>query len=136
MSIESIDALRSKCESLLDSAIGNYPAIVMACMARVDGVAYASARAETASTVDVHRASAICSSLLALSESFSRETLQAQCLHTTITTDHGSIVTVRIPSNTKMFALCLCCDSSANLAMTLHVAVETSKALGELIEAC
>lgn len=126
--------LQEECREILERTLVRTPAAVMACMARVDGVAFASASATT-SGLDQQRSSAIVSSLLALSESFSREALRSKCLYTTIATEHGSIVTVRVPCKTGSYALCLCADNSANLAMTIRAALSASEALAGAVDA-
>lgn len=122
------------CRDILDAALVRSPAIIFACMARVDGLAYASASSSTA-LVEPQRSSAIVSSLLALSESFAREALRSKCLYTTIATEHGSIVTVRVPSRTPSFALCLCVDNGENLAMALRLALGTADMLAAAVDA-
>lgn len=122
------------CQQILEANCARLPAVVLSCMARVDGVAFASAKSAMAK-VDAQRSSAIVSSLLALSESFSQEVLRSKCLYTTIATEHGSIITVRVPCKNKSFALCMCFDNSENLAMALRAALSIADSLAAAVDA-
>ena len=126
--------LQDECHDLLEAALAEFSSIVMLCMARVDGMAFASA-CSAASDLGQQRSSAIVSSLLALSESFARETLRSKCLYTTIATQHGFIVTVRVPCKNEAYALCLCADSSENLAIAIRAALDTAEALAGAVDA-
>ncbi|MCD9028025.1 hypothetical protein LDO26_07365 [Luteimonas sp. BDR2-5] len=122
------------CRAVLQALVASASGILGAVVATVDGRAFADA-GHANHEFDPARVAAISSSLLALSESFSRETLQCQAQHTSIATARGAIVVVRVPSRTRAHALCLWADSSENFAMTLRFALDTAARVAEVLDA-
>ncbi len=125
---------RMSCQATLAGLLQRMPAILFASVATVDGRSYAHVNAAAHDT-SAQRSAAIMSSLMGLIESFSREALNSRTLYNSIATEHGSIVIVRIPSKEKRHALCLCADSTENLAMTIRAALDTADVLAEKIDA-
>lgn len=116
---------------LLDEVLAEGPEIQLACLSMVDGRVFA---ASSRMTIEPPRIAALSSSLLAISESFSRDVRGGQCDHTTISTEHGSIVTVRVPMSARVFALSLCVERTANLAMALRWTLDTATRLALVLE--
>lgn len=115
---------RTLLHNLLDGTEGVFGAVV----ARVDGRVYAQAFRHEHQT-DAARIAAVSSSLLALSETFSREALKARTRYNSIVTDRGCIVTVRIPSATHGHVLCVWADDSENFATVLRVSLDAADKL-------
>ncbi len=122
------------CREVLTGLVSSAPSVLGAVVATVDGRAFAHA-SHVDHEFDPARVAAISSSLLALSESFSREALQCQAQHTSIATSRGTLVVVRVPSRTRAHALCLWADSSENFAMTLRFALDTATRIAEMLDA-
>lgn len=126
--------LRMECQTILSTLVEAMPAIQFASLATVDGRSFAHANAPM-HEANPQRSAALMSSLLGLVESFSREALKSNALYNSTATEHGSIVIVRVPSAAKMHALCLCSDTSDNLAMTIRAALDTAAQLAKAIDA-
>jgi predicted regulator of Ras-like GTPase activity (Roadblock/LC7/MglB family) len=75
------------------------------------------------------------SSLMGLIESFGREALNSGALYTSISTEHGSIVMVRILSERRQHMLCVCADATENLGMAIRAARDTAQTLAQNIDA-
>lgn len=125
---------RMECQNALASLVQRTPSVVFASVATVDGRSYAHVNSPTHET-SAQRAAAIMSSLMGLIESFSREALNSRALYNSTATEHGSIVMVRVPSREQKHTLCLCADSTENLAMTIRAALDTAASLAEKIDA-
>lgn len=80
------------------------------------------------------RIAAVASSLLALSESFTRETLGSDTQYSTIATARGTIMLVRVPSKTRAQVLCLWADNHLNLGMTLRTALDMASRVAQSID--
>lgn len=104
-----------------------------ASVATVDGRSYAHSNAAS-HEANAQRTAAIMSSLMGLTESFSQESLGNKALYSSITTEFGSIVMVRIPSKAKLHTLCLCADATENLAMTIRCALDTAALMATKID--
>jgi predicted regulator of Ras-like GTPase activity (Roadblock/LC7/MglB family) len=81
------------------------------------------------------RIAAMASSLLALSETFARETASGRGAYTTITAAEGLIVVVRVPTREPRFALCAGSDSSDNLGIVLRRTLDASESLAQRFDA-
>ena len=123
---------RATCQSLLEALLAEQASVAFACLGTVDGRAYAYAGADAATAAS--RFSAITCSLLALSESFSKEALRSNCNHSAVSTDHGNIVIVRVPSASRAYALSVCADGSDLLATTLRRTLDTAARLAEILD--
>lgn len=119
---------RMECQDVLATLLERTPAVHFASVATVDGRSYAHANAP-AHDANPQRSAAIMSSLMGLIESFSKEALNSRALYSSIATEHGSIVMVRIPSQAKAHTLCLCADATENLGMTIRAALDTATLL-------
>lgn len=121
------------CQNLLASLVEKAPALRFASVSLVDGRSFAHANSAS-HNADPQRSAALMSSLLGLVESFSREALGSNALYNSTSTEHGSIVVVRVPTKAKMHTLCICADASDNLAMTIRTALDTAAQLALLID--
>lgn len=117
---------QAECSAVLQAVLDTQPEVQMACLSMVDGRPFASASARAC---EPQRIAALGSSLLAICESFSREVGGGPCHHNTISMDHGSIVTVRVPMTPPVFALSVCVDRGANLAMALRWTLDAAARL-------
>ena len=124
--------LRSQCQAFLDELIAASPSLQMACLGTVDGRLFAYAGRRAGAEPQHH--SALTSSLLALSESLVKDTLRSRCTYTVVAAEHGAIVTVRVPSRSRSFALSVGADSTVVLAVTLRAALDASDALARMID--
>ncbi|WP_182687614.1 roadblock/LC7 domain-containing protein [Marilutibacter spongiae] len=102
-------------------------------MATADGRAIAHAARANVELVPA-RIAAIASSLLALGESFSRETLHSPAGYTSIASEQGSIVIVRVPSSKGAYTLCLSADRSETFAMALRFALDAASELASVLD--
>jgi predicted regulator of Ras-like GTPase activity (Roadblock/LC7/MglB family) len=124
---------RMECQNALTHLLEREPAILFASAATADGRSYAHANAATCEA-DAQRSAAVMSSLLGLIESFSKEALNSRALYSCIATEHGSIVIARIPSKAKAHALCVCADTTENLATIVRAALDTAALLAEKLD--
>lgn len=126
------EALRAQCQTFLDEAIVSKSYLHVASLSTADGRAFALACAQR--DADANRVAAMASSLLALSESFSRQVLRSTCKYSLIATDHGVIVTVRVPSAKRMHALSIATDNSEMLALVLRHALDAAAHLAGILD--
>ncbi len=126
------ETLRAQCKAFLDGTIASKPYLCVASLSTADGraIALASARRDD----DANRIAAMASSLLALSESFSRQILRSPCKYSMLATEHGVIVTVRVPSAKRMHALSIAADNSEMLALVLRHALDTAARLAGILD--
>lgn len=124
----------ASCRAVLERRLATAPGVRAAVMATVDGRAFAQAQS-AGQELNGARAGAIASSLLALAEAFSRETLRGQVQYNSIATERGTIVVVRVPSRVSTHALSVWADNSENFAMTLRFALDTAAQLAGTIDA-
>lgn len=110
------------------------PGILHAVAGWTDGRHFCNAVRDGKRTQSPPRITAISSSLLALSESFARETLAGRASYSSISTDLGSIVIVRVPSRTQSLALCLAVDKSESFAMALRFALDTAAEMATVVD--
>lgn len=124
-------SLRTRSQAILAGLLNRSHALKFACLSTVDGrvFAQASVRDEAAA----HRIAAMSSSLLGLSESFARDALRGSSSFTTISTEHGSIIVVRVPTPKRSHVLAIGADASDMMALTLRYALDTAAALAAVI---
>jgi predicted regulator of Ras-like GTPase activity (Roadblock/LC7/MglB family) len=125
-------SMRADCQARLDALVSQTSSASFACLSTVDGRLFAYSSA--AATAEPQHRSAITSSLLALSESFAKESLRSRCFYTVVAAEHGVIVAVRVPSKARSFALSVGADSSDILAVTLRMTLDASDALARIID--
>lgn len=130
---ESDNLIGQACNKLLGSLLGKHASLQGMVMTSVDGHAFAQAFQQSHSK-EAARIAAIASSVMALSESFSGETLAANTRYNCVNTDRGNIVTVRIPSRSNKFVLCCWADNSDNFAMTLRFTLDAASKLAALVD--
>lgn len=126
-------ALSPVIRQVLDARLLLSPGLLGVVVGSADGRALAHAGA-SGSTFQPARVAAVASSLLALSESFSRETLASEAQYGTIATLRGSIMLVRVPSKRSAHVLCLWADDSHNLAMTLRAALDMASHVAHALD--
>lgn len=93
-----------------------------------DGRAHAHA-ARAGHVFDAARVSAMASSLLALSASFSKEVLGKRLHYSSISTDGGTVVFVRTGTAEGARVLSLWADRSTNLGLVLRAALDAASRL-------
>lgn len=119
------------CQLLLEKLLSEDSSAVFACLSTVDGNDYAHALSRN--DIKPERLAAITSSLLSLSETLSKESARGQCFYNVISTEFGCIVTVRVMSKDRLHIFSLCADLSANMAMVLRLAIDTSNKLAKIL---
>lgn len=134
LSNAAVGFMQNACCKLLASQIHANAGVLAAVVGTADGRAYAHA-CQREQAVEPARVAAIATSLLALSESFSKEALRSRAQYNSIATQHGTIVVVRVPSQAKAHVLCLWADQSENFAMTLRLALDSAARVAVLIDA-
>lgn len=120
-------------EQLLTERLARTPNLRGAVMASIDGHVKACAFSD-GHAQEAARIAAIASSVLALSESFSQETLGGRVQFNSVATSQGNIVTVRIPSKNGNYALCVWADKADIFAMTLRFTLDTADKLAVLVD--
>lgn len=112
--------------------LGDEPAILSASLSTVDGRSISFFGQP--STGQAQRVGAISSSFMGLSEAFTKETSIGGTLHAAIAGDSGTLITVRVPSNSRVFVLSLCADRSINMAMALRCALDASERIAKVLD--
>lgn len=131
---QQADATRKlACHTILADLTGRHQGIEHAVMAGLDGRFFACDSDLTGEGLPVQVA-AMSSSLLALTESFSREVLRSVASYNSISTAHGTIVVVRVPSSANRHVLCVWADKSETVAMTLRHALDTAQQLADELD--
>ena len=130
----SPEQARTACQSRLERFRQEVASTVFACLGTVDGRAFAFASSQHDDDKMAQRMSAISCSLLALSESFSRESLRSNCTHAFAATEHGNIIVIRIPCRSRAYVLSVGADNSDIQAAILRRALDLSHDLGRLID--
>lgn len=126
------DTLNQDCVSELHSLMQKSPAIRFACLSLTDGRPFAFVG--TASSKQAPRIAAITASFLALGESFAREGENGHCTHTTISSDGGTIIVMKVAARTCGMALSISADRSENLATVLRRTLDTAEFLARRID--
>ena len=130
-SAKKLDSIQHDCQSMLDTVLTDNSSVVFAALSTVDGNSFAFA--STREDIIDNRIAAMTSSLLALSESLSKEALKGMCSYNAISSNYGSVVTVRVPTKRKLHALSLCTDTTDNMAMAMRLSFDTADKLAQLI---
>ncbi len=125
--------LNDSAQDVIEALLERSTAFTFASVSTVDGRS-TSFGSNSAVISEGARIAAIASSILGLSESFSREVRQAGSHWTTISNEQGTIVLIRIPSRQRMHVLAVGADRSQNLATTLHFAVGAADQLAISID--
>ena len=127
------NSMQETCSTLLSSQLSDNAGVLAAVLGTADGRAFAHA-SQPGRELEAPRVAAIATSLLALSESFSKEALRSRAQYNSIATQHGTIIVVRVPTRANAHVLCLWADQSENLAMTLRIALDSAAKLADLID--
>ncbi len=125
--------LNGSLKDVIDALLERSTAFTFASVSTVDGRS-ASFASNDAAISEGARVAAIASSILGLSESFSREVRQAGSQWTTISNEQGTIVLIRVPSRQRMHVLAVGADRGQNLATSLHFAVAAADQLASAID--
>lgn len=129
-SLTDTAALRERCKAHLVDVMEKTPAIGFACIGTADGRLFAANDRST----DPQRIAAMASSLLALSESFSKEAMRSRCAYSLIVSEHGAIVIVRIPSKRNHYVLAMGADTTETIALTLRKALDASTHVASILD--
>lgn len=119
-------------QNVVEALLNKTAAFTFASVSTVDG--RSASFAASAAVSDGARIAAIASSILGLSESFSREVRQAGSHWTTLSNEQGTVVLIRVPSRQRMHVLAVGADRTQNLATTLHFAVSAADQLAAVID--
>lgn len=125
-------ALQQQCLNVLERLSAASSSVKFASLSLIDGRAFAHANGH--GNVDGARIAALATSLLGLSESFAKEALAGSNTHTVVAVDCGAIVTVRVPSKRRLFALSVCADLGENLATVLRRTLDAADGLARLVD--
>lgn len=120
-------------EQALASRLAETSGVLGVVVGTADGRALAHAGASS-EEFQPARIAAIASSLLALSESFSRETLGGTTRYSSVATSHGSILMVRVPGKSASQVLCLWADAKQNLGMALNTALGMAARVAGIVD--
>lgn len=123
---------QNDCQTLLDEIVREDSSAVFVCLSTVDGNSYAHSGSRD--DIKPERIAAMTSSLLSLSETLSNEASQGKCAYNAISTEFGSIVTVRVVTKARLHVLSLCADLSTNMAMVMRLAFDTSEKLAKILD--
>jgi predicted regulator of Ras-like GTPase activity (Roadblock/LC7/MglB family) len=121
----------AECQEVIDAHCRSSPSTHYVCLGAVDGRMLSVAGLPDRSAGQ--RIAAMSSSLLALSESFSRESLDSGTTYSLVSARHGSIVTVRIPSASAHYSLSLAADRTETVALALRNALDLADKLGRVL---
>ena len=132
-SVSKNPIIASRCEELLSDLLTEAQGMLGAVMASVDGHAFAKSF-QRGHEKEATRIAAIASSVLALAESSSHETLSGKVGFNCVSTNHGSIMTVRVPSRENIFVLCVWADKSDNFATALRFTLDAAHKLAALVD--
>jgi len=124
---------RVRSQAILERLLDRSLALKFASLSTVDGRSFAQASARDDDAA-AHRIAAMSSSLLALSESFAREALRGNSSFTTISTEHGAIVVVRVPTRKRNHVLAIGSDASDVMALTLRYALDAAAEISAAID--
>ena len=128
------EMVHAMCQHSLEQLRVKAASVRFACLGTVDGRAYAFAGVEEDAAKTAQRMSAIACSLLALSESFSRESLHSNCSHALIAAERGNIIVVRVPCHSRAYVLAIGVDASDIQAISLRRALDLAHDLAGLID--
>jgi len=120
----------ARCAEVLDGLVGVGSPVRFACLGTADGRLVAAPGATAAG----QRNAAMSSSLIALCESFAREALKSACTHSMVVTEHGTIVSVRVPDSRRAHVLAVGADASCTAALVLRTALDTATAVARILD--
>jgi len=123
--------LRRQGAQCLATILDRTPSIRFACLATSDGRLVARA-GDTGNAGNAQGIAAMSSSLLALSEAYSREMLGTECHYSATVTSEGTIVTVRIPRSQGRLALSVAADATDVMGTVLRRALDASEELADI----
>lgn len=126
-------SLTQSCTAELQQLLQKSPAIRFACLSLTDGRPFAFAGSYEARLAP--RLAAITASFLGLSESFAKESQSGRCTHTTISTENGTIVVVKVAARTRGMALSVGADRYENLALVLRRTLDAADAVAARLDA-
>jgi len=132
--LRSPDAIRASCQDRLESFRADAASVAFACLGTVDGRAFAYSGSNADDGKSAQRMAAISCSLLALSESFSKESIRSNCNHALVASDHGNIIVVRVPCRSRAYVISVGADASDIQAITLRRALDLSHDLASIID--
>lgn len=121
------------CSQVLRSRLDGNSGVLGAVMATLDGRAFAHAF-RPGVDMQAPRIAAVSSSLLALSESFSKEALGSAAKYNSTVTEQGNIITVRVGGHVKQYILCVWTEDSENFAMALRFSLDSAKELASVVD--
>lgn len=121
------------CTQVLRARLERNAGVLGAVMATLDGRAFAHAF-QGHVEMQAPRIAAVSSSLLALSESFSKEALGSAARYNSTVTDRGNIITVRASGQSKQYILCIWTEDSENFAMALRFSLDTASELASVVD--
>lgn len=128
----SAHTLTQSCMTELESLLQKSPAIRFACLSLTDGRPFAFVGAADAKLAP--RVAALTASFLGLSESFAKESQNGRCAYTTISTDNGTLIVVKVVASARGMALSISSDRSENLAMVLRRTLDTAELIARRID--
>lgn len=121
----------AECQETIDAHCRATPSTQFVCLGAVDGRMLSVAGQPDRATGQ--RIAAMSSSLLALSESFARESFDSGAHYSLVSSRQGSIVTVRIPSPSSHYSLSLAADRTETVALALRNALDLADTLGRVL---
>ena len=124
------NAVQDQCTACLDRLVAESGSTLFACLGTVDGRLIAA----HSSAQDNSRLAAMACSLLALSESFAKEALRGNCMHSTVVTSQGVIVSVRVPASRRSYVLSIGADAGETMAMVLRHALDTAEKIAGILD--
>jgi len=130
--LHGVSGLKGQCTKVLNRLVLDYPSLEFVSLSLVDGRAFVHEDGLRIS--DPNRVAAVTTSLFGLSESVAKEALTSTCKYSVIAAEGGTVVTVRVPSRRRLFALSVCASQSENLATVLRKALDTAATLAETVD--
>jgi len=128
----SIDTLAHDCLTELQALIQKSGAVRFACLSLTDGRPFVFAGAAEAKLAP--RIAALTASFLGLSESFAKESQNGRCTYTTVATDNGTLLVVKVAARARGMVLSISADRSENLAMVLRRTLDTAEFVAQRID--
>ena len=119
--------LHALCENEIEALVRQTPGIDSAAVVSGDGFEIA---ARLKPGVSGEKFAAMASSLLALSEAVVQELRMHQCRNVIIQSDHGAVVTMRIPVGYRELLISVLCNDASSLGAVLFATRATAQSLG------
>jgi predicted regulator of Ras-like GTPase activity (Roadblock/LC7/MglB family) len=123
---------KQRCTEMLDGMLAAEPNLEFLCLGLVDGRVWAFSG--NRSDIDAARVSALTTSTLALNEAYAKEVLLGRCKYSVMSLDRGTIIAVRVPCRSQLFALSSGFGSGENVAMSLRTTLDAADKLGRLLD--